>query len=731
MRDKDNQMRGACTGCKTCAEYLPDANGTPQCDDCRCAVTKHPVVDASVSSRRMSRKGSGSGLLPSASPVKSSSRSKSTSSVDSGKSASGSPTTPNSLAAFQAGHTSLEAAWSWSMLWTVPALKYLTVHGLLWVAATAALSWYTVTVHERQAYNRGWADVWYGYGAFGLAIGVAFSGMGFLGAKSTEKKAMALALFGVNVMTLATYVLVLLRLSPTIEGSQSNAVEPARYLEWLATGPVLIQVIADITQSPNNPTAVIAMNYLDRLAREKLELKVRLAKLASQPIPDDADAEAPETAADEAAPVPEHLAELTEELYQLRDERDALSEANAELATKLADALTTVDDFAARTAKSERKVAEFRHLQDSYKYQAQHITELSELVEKQRVWLNQLTDGEELPAVARPNRSADAAMRESNSSLISELERAWSQQQQAEPPKGFFGLLDSLRAFWLRVSTLVSWTLVPVSALAFHAELVSFTAAEAALAVLDIGAKVFLTLVLVNSTVEHAQNQKVDAITAIAEELETQVNNCDAILEKMMPASVLEQIKNGEATEAQEYESVTVFFSDITNFTVISSRTSTKDMMKTLNMLWLEYDAIAKKWGIYKVETIGDAYLGVAGAPDRVPDHAERAVNFALDIIDMIKSFKSATGESINIRIGLHSGPVTAGVLGDLNPHWCLVGDTVNTASRMESTSKAGHIHISEDTYKKIKDRFVTQPLDVMEVKGKGKMQTYWVLARK
>ncbi|KAJ3351680.1 hypothetical protein AMAG_13847 [Allomyces macrogynus ATCC 38327] len=184
----------------------------------------------------------------------------------------------------------------------------------------------------------------------------------------------------------------------------------------------------------------------DRLAREKLELKVRLAKLASQPIPDDADAEAPEPAADEAAPVPEHLAELTEELYQLRDERDALSEANAELATKLADALTTVDDFAARTAKSERKVAEFRHLQDSYKYQAQHITELSELVEKQRVWLNQLTDGEELPAVARPNRSADAAMRESNSSLISELERAWSQQQ-AEPPKGFFGLLDSLRAF--------------------------------------------------------------------------------------------------------------------------------------------------------------------------------------------------------------------------------------------------------------------------------------------
>jgi class 3 adenylate cyclase len=154
------------------------------------------------------------------------------------------------------------------------------------------------------------------------------------------------------------------------------------------------------------------------------------------------------------------------------------------------------------------------------------------------------------------------------------------------------------------------------------------------------------------------------------------IANSTNLLHFISLPSVLEAMKNGESTEAQEYESVTVFFSDITNFTVISSRTSTKDMMKTLNMLWQEYDAIAKKWGVYKVETIGDAYLGVVGAPERVPDHAERAVNFAVDILDMIKSFKSSTGESINIRVGLNTGPVTAGVLGDLNPHWCLVGGT-------------------------------------------------------
>ena len=152
--------------------------------------------------------------------------------------------------------------------------------------------------------------------------------------------------------------------------------------------------------------------------------------------------------------------------------------------------------------------------------------------------------------------------------------------------------------------------------------------------------------------------------------------------------------------------------------------------MATLNKLWLEYDAIAKKHKIHKVETIGDAYLGVAGCPDRDAKHAEQAAGFALDIIEMIKGFRTVTNESIQIRIGLHSGPVTAGVLGDLVPHWCLVGDTVNTASRMESTSKPMKIHISDATHNLIKHRFATEALPLMEVKGKGMMQTYWLTGK-
>ena len=207
----------------------------------------------------------------------------------------------------------------------------------------------------------------------------------------------------------------------------------------------------------------------------------------------------------------------------------------------------------------------------------------------------------------------------------------------------------------------------------------------------DITAKVILTLIVVNATVESVQNDRVSKLSNIASEMEQELGNTDKLLERMMPAEVIEQLKSGKAPGAEEYDSVTVFFSDITNFTVLSSQTSTKDMLDTLNKLWLEYDQIAKKWGVYKVETIGDAYLGVVGCPKRSPDHAVNGINFAIDIIDMVGKFKTAMGSSIAIRVGLNSGPITAGVLGDLNPHWCIVGDTVNTASRMESTSKVFH----------------------------------------
>uniref|UniRef100_A0A060H1D7 Bacterio-rhodopsin/guanylyl cyclase 1 fusion protein n=1 Tax=Blastocladiella emersonii TaxID=4808 RepID=A0A060H1D7_BLAEM len=626
MKDKDNNLRGACSSCN-CPEYCFSPTST-LCDDCKCSVTKHPIVEQPLS-RNGSFRSSGASLLPSPSSpnVKitstvglrsrksesqanvrgsmisnsnSGSRSNNSGGAGGGSGGSSSSKGGSALANYQSAMSEL---WSWNMMLSTPSLKFLTVQFTTWIVLTTVGAIYTLFFHERQAYNRGWADIWYGYGAFGFGLGLSFAYMGFTGARNPEKKALSLCLLGVNFISFMSYIIIMLRLTPTIEGTMANPVEPARYLEWIATCPVLILLISEITQYPHDPYKVIVNDYALCLAGFVGAIS------AQQPWGD---------------------------------------------------------------------LAHF----------------VSCLCFSYVVY-----------------------------SLWSCFTGAIDGETQCNVEK------SGLR--WIRFSTITTWSLFPITWFSYTSGLISFTVAEAGFSMIDIGAKVFLTLVLVNSTVEQAQNQKVDAITAIAEELENQINNCDAILQKMMPEGVLEQLKNGQATEAKEYESVTVFFSDITNFTVISSRTSTKDMMATLNKLWLEYDAIAKRWGVYKVETIGDAYLGVTGAPDVVPDHAERACNFAVDIIEMIKSFKTITGESINIRIGLNSGPVTAGVLGDLNPHWCLVGDTVNTASRMESTSKAGHIHISESTYHFIKSKFVTQPLDVMEVKGKGKMQTYWVLGRK
>jgi len=292
--------------------------------------------------------------------------------------------------------------------------------------------------------------------------------------------------------------------------------------------------------------------------------------------------------------------------------------------------------------------------------------------------------------------------------------------------------LDKTALKLSRAACVFAWNSFPVVYGLVRYKYISFDHGEILYAGIDIVAKVFLTLVLINASVDEAQNQKVDLLSEIAQDMELEMGNTEKLLERMMPHEVIQQIKSGKSTEAQEYESVTVFFSDIANFTVLSGKTSTKDMLATLNKLWIEYDAIAKRWGVYKVETIGDAYLAVTGCPERSKDHAFRAANFAIDILQMVKTFTTAMGDHIQIRIGLNSGPITAGVLGELNPHWCIVGDTVNTASRMESTSKAMMIHISDSTYQLIKDTNVDcSGPDVMQIKGKGTMTTYWVNGRK
>ncbi|KAJ3288401.1 hypothetical protein HDU79_004871, partial [Rhizoclosmatium sp. JEL0117] len=267
--------------------------------------------------------------------------------------------------------------------------------------------------------------------------------------------------------------------------------------------------------------------------------------------------------------------------------------------------------------------------------------------------------------------------------------------------------------------TIFAWSYITLAWYLVRHGFWSFETGELHIALGEFCAKVVLMLIFVNNSVEEAQIDTVSQMETLTSSLDEQMAASDKLLEKLIPAGVLDQLKSGKATGAEEYSCVTVFFSDIANFTPLSQRTSTKDMLASLNNMWIEYDKISKKWGMYKVETIGDAFLGVVGAPDRVPDHAERAAEFSIDIIDMIKDFRLVTGEPIQIRAGLNSGPVTAGILGESNPHWCIVGDTVTIASKMEATSKHMKIHIAESTFNLIKSsgKFRTSDSEPVTIK--------------
>ncbi|VDK51708.1 unnamed protein product [Anisakis simplex] len=202
------------------------------------------------------------------------------------------------------------------------------------------------------------------------------------------------------------------------------------------------------------------------------------------------------------------------------------------------------------------------------------------------------------------------------------------------------------------------------------------------------------------------------------------------LLHQLLPPSVADQLISGRAVQAEAFDSVTIYFSDIVGFTALSSVSTPMQVVTLLNDLYMAFDGVVDNFRVYKVETIGDAYMVVSGLPDRHDQHASQIAQMALALLHKVKNFviRHRPDEQLKLRIGIHSGSVVAGVVGSKMPRYCLFGDTVNTKC---SGNKflALRIHVSKQT-KEILDKEAGFRLVLrgeVEMKGKGKQTTYWL----
>jgi len=212
--------------------------------------------------------------------------------------------------------------------------------------------------------------------------------------------------------------------------------------------------------------------------------------------------------------------------------------------------------------------------------------------------------------------------------------------------------------------------------------------------------------------------------------LEVSRKQADDLLLNILPAAVAKRLKEGEETIADSYESASVMFVDIVNFTPISAASTPKEMVEFLSTIFSRFDQLVEKHNAEKIETVGDSYMVAVGLPVLREDHAHVIASLALDLQAYVATGITVHGEAINCRIGINSGPVMAGVIERKKISYNVWGDTVNTASRMESHGIPGLIQISETTYQLINDKFNCEPRGMIDVKGKGPMRTYLLKGR-
>lgn len=246
---------------------------------------------------------------------------------------------------------------------------------------------------------------------------------------------------------------------------------------------------------------------------------------------------------------------------------------------------------------------------------------------------------------------------------------------------------------------------------------VGFTSTMLALNVIGAGSIAFTLLATF-------ANQRNEALAALRAEQE----KSEDLLLRVLPRPIAERLKGTTQTIADHFVAASILFADVVDFTPLAQRLPPADVVGILDQLFSQFDALVERHGLEKVKTIGDCYMAVAGVPDPRPDHARKAALLALDMRDVVATSVVAGRPGLELRIGINSGPVVGGVIGTKRFLYDLWGDAVNTASRMESHGTPGEIQITRATYELLKDEFICRPRGTIPVKGKGQMETWYLV---
>jgi class 3 adenylate cyclase len=214
----------------------------------------------------------------------------------------------------------------------------------------------------------------------------------------------------------------------------------------------------------------------------------------------------------------------------------------------------------------------------------------------------------------------------------------------------------------------------------------------------------------------------------ILAELRVEKERNDALLHSILPHAIVERIKAGGGLIADDVAEVTIIFADLVNFTQLAGSMEASALVRLLNEVFSAFDRLTQSHGAEKIKTIGDAYMVALGLPESRPDHVEAAATLALALVDTMRSIAGERSVPLSLRVGLHCGPVVAGVIGQEKFAYDVWGTTVNIASRLESHGVPGRIHVSEAVFQRLSGRYSFEDRGRIVLKGAGEARTYFLL---